>query len=312
MDRICRPQIVQGRIFIFLTILAMMTLICAEQLNADMYQWVDENGVKHFSNAPPANAENAKIVFDEHQDDEAADENRVKTDQKTINALIEENKKKEQQAKTIVVKQRKIMNVRQNQKSLFGSKCFGPSYSIQQGRGVRHGIVPSYLMPGKFEELLELFESLNGDWYGAAWERTCKDVEGEVYQEINNYTIKSEVRMHSRNQFILKSNIYSRESNSTRLEALPLYLDPKKLTTQEGISVSDLELISASSDHLVYVQKGAPLLPGIGDQMALRKDGEREFVTTIIKTGKNSFSFERFFYISGKLKTIHTWYLENN
>jgi hypothetical protein len=289
-----------------------MGLFCDEQLNADIYQWVDENGVKHFSNAPPANAGNAQIVFDEHIHDEAADENRVKTDQKTIDALIEEIQKEEQQAKAIIEKQKKFMNVKQYQQSLFGSKCFGPSYSIQQGRSVRHGIVPRYLMPGEFEDLLALFEGLKGEWYGAAWERTCKDIKGEVYQQINNYTIKSEGRMSSRGQFFLKSNIYSRESNSTRLEALPLYLDPKKLTTQEGISVSDLELISVSSDHLVYVQKGAPLLPSINDQMALRKDREREFVTTIKKTGKNSFSYERLFYISGKLKTTNTWYLENN
>lgn len=306
MDRICRLQIVQWRIFIFLTILALMALFCAEQLNADIYQWVDENGVKHYSNAPPANAGNAKIVFDEHQHDKAA------TDQKTIDALIEEIKKKEQQAKAILENQKKIMNVKQNQPALFGSTCFGPSYSIQQGRGVRHGIVPRYLMPGEFEDLLELFESLKGDWYGAAWERTCKDIKGEVYQEINNYTIKSEGRMHSRGQFILKSDIYSRESNSTRLEAFPLYLDPKKLTTEEDISVSDLELISVSSDHLVYVQKGAPLLPDRGDQMALRKDREREFVTAIKKTGKDSFLFERLFYISGKLISINTWHFENN
>ena len=312
MDRIVRPQIVQWPIFIFSTILAMMALFCTEQLNAGIYQWVDENGVKHFSNAPPANAGNAKIVFDEHPYDKAADENRVQTDQKTIDALIEEVEKKEQQAKAILEKQKKFMNVKQNQQSLFGSTCFGPSYSIQKDRGVRHGIVPRYLMPGEFEELLELFESLTGDWYGAAWVRTCKDFKGEVYQEINNFTVKSEGRMHSRGQFILKSNLYSRESNSTRLEALPLYIDPKKLTTQEGISVSDLELISASSDHLVYVQKGVPLLPGIGDQTTLRKDREREFVTSIKKTSKGSFSFERLFYVGGKLITINTWHLENN
>ncbi|MGD8992362.1 MAG: DUF4124 domain-containing protein [Desulfobacterales bacterium] len=312
MDRVGLLGIMQRRIFIFSTILALMRLFGAEQLNADIYQWVDGNGVKHFSNAPPVNAENAQIVFDEHQLDTAANENRVKTDQKTLDALIEEIKKEEQQAKVNMEKQKKIMNVKQFHQSLFGSKCFGPSYSIQQGRSVRHGIVARYLMPGEFEDLQELFESLKGEWYGAAWERTCKNIKGEVYQEINNFTVKSEGRMPTSGQFFLKSNIYSRESNSSRLEALPLYLDPKKLTAQEGISVSDLELISVSSDHLVYVQKGAPLLPGINDQTAPRKDREREFVTTIKKTGKNSFSYERFFYIRGKLKTTNTWYLENN
>lgn len=289
-----------------------MVLFCTEQLNADIYQWIDEKGVKHFSNAPPANAGNAKIVFDEHQHNKAVDENRVDNDQKSIDALIEEMNEKEQQAKAILEKQKRFMNLKQEQLFSFGSKCFGPSYSIQQGRDVRHEIVPRYLMPGEFEELLELLESLEGDWYGAAWERTCNEFKGEVYQEINNFTIKSEGRMHSRGQFILKSNLYSRQSDSTRLEALPLYLDSKKLTTQDGILTSDVELISVSTDHLVYVQKGAPALPTIRDQMTLRKDRESEFVTFIKKTGKGSFSFERLFYINGKLKTINTWHLENN
>ena len=73
---------VHWRIFIFSAILALTGLFCTPQLDAEIYQWVDENGVKHYSNMPPANAGNVKIVSEEYQHDEAADQKRVKTDQK--------------------------------------------------------------------------------------------------------------------------------------------------------------------------------------------------------------------------------------
>ena len=90
---------VHWRIFIFSAILALTGLFCTPQLDAEIYQWVDENGVKHYSNMPPANAGNVKIVFGEYQHDEAADQKRVKADQKKIDALTEKNKKEKQQAK---------------------------------------------------------------------------------------------------------------------------------------------------------------------------------------------------------------------
>jgi hypothetical protein len=99
MKKICLPQTVYSRIFIFPAILALTGLFCTPQLDAEIYQWVDENGVKHYTNTPPADAGNAKIVSDEYKHDEAADQKRVKSDQKTIDAATEKIKKEEQQAK---------------------------------------------------------------------------------------------------------------------------------------------------------------------------------------------------------------------
>jgi hypothetical protein len=90
---------VHWRIFIFSAILALMGLFCTPQLDAEIYQWVDENGVKHYSNTPPAKTENAKIVSGEYKHDEAADQERVKADQKQIDTLTETIKKEEQQPK---------------------------------------------------------------------------------------------------------------------------------------------------------------------------------------------------------------------
>ena len=91
-------QTVHWRIFIFSAIMALTGLFCTPQLNAEIYQWVDENGVKHYSNSPPGNAENAKIMSGEYKHDEAADQERVKADQKAIDAPTEEIKTEEQQA----------------------------------------------------------------------------------------------------------------------------------------------------------------------------------------------------------------------
>jgi hypothetical protein len=116
----CHPQnkmsfkyTVPGRILLFSAILALTGLFCTPQLDAEIYQWVDEKGVKHYSNMPPADAENAKIVSGEYKHDEAADQKRVKFDQKKMDALTEKIKKGEQQAS--VEEQKKSEEAKQTQ-----------------------------------------------------------------------------------------------------------------------------------------------------------------------------------------------------
>jgi hypothetical protein len=147
MKKICLFQTAHWRIFIFSAILALTGLFCAPQLDAEIYQWVDENGVKHYSNTPPAEAGNVKIISGEYRHDEAADEERVKTDKKTIDALTEEIKTEEQQAsaekqKKLEEEQKILTQAQQNQAPLSVSECFSPSYSVQQGRGVHEAIIP--------------------------------------------------------------------------------------------------------------------------------------------------------------------------
>ncbi len=45
---------------VFLMILAMMTLFTS-QAPAEIYRWVDENGVTHFSDQPPPNSYDKKV-----------------------------------------------------------------------------------------------------------------------------------------------------------------------------------------------------------------------------------------------------------
>jgi hypothetical protein len=62
----------------------------ATTLYAEIYSWTDDNGVKHYSNAPPPEDVNATIKFNEYQTDDAADQKRTQSDKKELQALIQE------------------------------------------------------------------------------------------------------------------------------------------------------------------------------------------------------------------------------
>ena len=123
MKKICLPQTVHLRIFIFSAILALAGLFYTPQLDAGIYKWVDEKGVIHYSNRLTSDSGNVKIVFPEYKHDEVADQERVKDDQKTKDALTEEIKTEEQQAsgaeqKKLEKEQKKLTEAKQNQPDL--------------------------------------------------------------------------------------------------------------------------------------------------------------------------------------------------
>jgi len=72
-------------------------------LKAEIYTWTDENGVKHFSDQPPADAKEAQPAFPSYEYDETADRQRTETDskelQKVIKAVDEDYEKTEQEEK---------------------------------------------------------------------------------------------------------------------------------------------------------------------------------------------------------------------
>ncbi|MGD8520683.1 MAG: DUF4124 domain-containing protein [Desulfobacterales bacterium] len=85
---------------------AFFTMIIAgifvTPLDADIYSWTDENGVKHFSNAPPADAENVTVEFKEYQYDAKADRRRIEMDEEEWESIFRqaesEERKERQQA----------------------------------------------------------------------------------------------------------------------------------------------------------------------------------------------------------------------
>jgi hypothetical protein len=59
-------------------------------LFAEIYHWVDEYGVKRYSNVPPPENQNSKVVFEEYEYDKTADQKRTQSDQEILKALVEE------------------------------------------------------------------------------------------------------------------------------------------------------------------------------------------------------------------------------
>ena len=59
-------------------------------LHAEIYHWVDEYGVKRYSNVPPPENQKSKVVFEEYEYDKTADQKRTQSDQEILKALVEE------------------------------------------------------------------------------------------------------------------------------------------------------------------------------------------------------------------------------
>lgn len=77
-----------------------ITGLLVSPLYADIYSWTDEKGVKHFSNVPPADAENVEVQFKEYQYDKKSDQQRFEMEQQEWKTLIEdiENDEKREKA----------------------------------------------------------------------------------------------------------------------------------------------------------------------------------------------------------------------
>ena len=71
-------------------IILMLTIFGISVVKAEVYTWVDENGVRHYGDSPPEDAEDAKVMFPEYQYDEAADKNRGQQDEQQLKSLIKD------------------------------------------------------------------------------------------------------------------------------------------------------------------------------------------------------------------------------
>jgi Skp family chaperone for outer membrane proteins len=83
---------------IYLIVIALSAL-CVSTLNADIYSWTDKDGVKHFSNVPPDDADDVNVEFKEYQHDEKADQQRFEVEQEEWKNLIREIEEEDNQAR---------------------------------------------------------------------------------------------------------------------------------------------------------------------------------------------------------------------
>ena len=83
-------------------IISVLTFFCVSTLNAEIYTWTDEKGVKHYSDHPPENEENYGVQTGSQtsQHDQEADKKRTEAEQEQVQNFIkevDENYEKQQQ-----------------------------------------------------------------------------------------------------------------------------------------------------------------------------------------------------------------------
>ena len=82
---------------IFSTIL--IVLFGSSALYAEIYEWVDEHGVKRYSNVPPPENQDSKVVFEEYEHDKSADQKRTQSDQEILKTLVDEIEAEDRKAR---------------------------------------------------------------------------------------------------------------------------------------------------------------------------------------------------------------------
>jgi hypothetical protein len=182
----------------------------------------------------------------------------------------------------------------------FASDCFSTAPTIEAGRDPYEEIVARELEEGEREGLKELLNALDGKWEGTGEELVCLGTTEEPEEKVDEFSIEATVKMSRGGQFAFKSTLVSREKREKRHETIRLHLGKKHLATAEGLSVSDIELVSLSNEELVYIQKSKS---HSGTQV-------REMVIAIQKSGDDSFMFEKHNYMQGLLKSVSSWNLE--
>ena len=77
-------------------IISVLTFFCVSSLNAKIYTWTDEKGVRHYSDQPPENAENYEVQTESKtfEYDEEADKRRTEGDQEQLQSFIREEDEK--------------------------------------------------------------------------------------------------------------------------------------------------------------------------------------------------------------------------
>ena len=78
--------------FFNILIISTLTLFYASTLNAEIYTWTDEKGVKHYSDHPPENVENYEVQKESQtfQHDDKADDKPTEAEQGHIQDFIKE------------------------------------------------------------------------------------------------------------------------------------------------------------------------------------------------------------------------------
>lgn len=67
-------------------------------IEADIYTWTDEKGVRHYSNSPPSDAKDPEVIFQEYQHDPSTDQQRFEMEQQEWKKLMQQIEADEREA----------------------------------------------------------------------------------------------------------------------------------------------------------------------------------------------------------------------
>ena len=187
-------------------------------------------------------------------------------------------------------------------------ECFSSPPSVVNGRAVLEPVKARDLVDGEFQSLEELLQSLSGRWTGTAEVEVCRDTKDGIITENEEFSIESKIDFRQRSEFSINSNFSSLKKGTKNKDAIYLCLDRRRLATVCNVSVSDIELITATKDKLEYVQKTFKRPNRLVGEVGA--DKVREAIIGIQKTDDTSFTIERLIYLQGKLTIRETWQLE--
>ena len=68
----------------------LITMLSLSNLHAGIFYWINDDGVKHFSNQFVPKNRNAQLLFEEYPHDQTADQKRTQSDQEILRTLVED------------------------------------------------------------------------------------------------------------------------------------------------------------------------------------------------------------------------------
>ena len=94
----------------------VFALLCFSTVDAEIFSWTDENGVKHYSNAPPTDIDEVQVEFKEYKTNKSAAQDSSETQDEGLEELLRDIEKDERKEKAAQQRRKSAQNQQQTLK----------------------------------------------------------------------------------------------------------------------------------------------------------------------------------------------------
>ena len=270
--------------------IAFFLLLLVPLAHAEIYKWVDEKGVIHYSDEKPEGQQvlqqeieikNEQLQF-MHEKDEALLE--------SFDAERAEQKKQDLQQQTQTTEQDKINDRGSVLDAYF---CFEPS-PANTPTGISYlEINPRELTGGQIDMLEEIFGYIEGDWRGRAEGFECFGTEDKPEKRKQTYQAQADATIGVSSALRLVVDLNLRDQGVHQQDSYLFYLEDKKLRLGSPGKAGDVELSHLTEKGFRIYQK----------QWQGRHGSVRTFVESLtqISLDGDRLYFERFNFYQGVL-----------